>query len=604
MVVRIKLLSITFTNTLQPTTIQEFMSQSDRYTSAHFFLEGLTELGIQYVFSNFGTDHVSLIEELARWDSIGKPHPQFILCPHENVAIHMAAGFAALTGQGQAVVVHVDAGTANAAMGMHNMFRGRLPVLLIAGKTPFTMRGELPGSRDNYVHFVQDPFDIASLVRPYVKWEYSLPSGVIAKEVLRRAHSVMQSDPQGPVYLTLPRETLAEVVSQSNVRSFSAERYGSVQACGIDDERVLAIATKLMNAHAPLVVTSYLGRKAEAVEALEDLAMLCGIRVFEFSPTYLNMSRTHPCFGGFDCNHALASADLGLLLDVDVPWLPKFTQESVDTHWVHIDVDAIKKDFPMWGFASHDRIQADCATVLKQVAKKVRSLATPEFIATVAQRIVVWSKANEQRALNAVKAASNSGAPNAISSAYLCSELGKAISVNDVVINEAIRNSPVVLNQISRTKALSLIGGAGGGLGYSGGMALGAVLALKTAKSKARVIQIVGDGGFHFSTPTSVYATSQRYGLPIFTVILDNGGWQAVKEAVLRVYPDGAAAQANEFQARLQGEQRRFEQVGQAFGAYGEYLSDPNEVPAAIARCLAAVDEGRAAVLNVQIGLQ
>jgi acetolactate synthase I/II/III large subunit len=580
------------------------MSSSTSYSSAHFFLEGLTELGVQYVFSNFGTDHVSLIEELARWDTIGKAHPQFILCPHENVAIHMAAGFAALTGQGQAVVVHVDAGTANAAMGMHNMFRGRLPVLLIAGKTPFTMRGELPGSRDNYVHFVQDPFDIASLVRPYVKWEYSLPSGVIAKEVLRRAHSVMQSDPQGPVYLTLPRETLAEEVAENKVRSFSAERYGSVQASGIDEARVLEIATKLMNAKSPLVVTSYLGRKVEAVAALEDLAILCGIRVFEFSPTYLNISRTSPCFGGFDATQALVSADLGLLLDVDVPWLPKFTQESADTHWVHIDVDAIKKDFPMWGFVSHDRIQADCATVLQQVAQCVRRLASPEFAAAVAQRIAGWSKANDQRAANVAKAASNAGAPNAISSAYLCAELGKAIAANDVVINEAIRNSPVVLNQIPRTEALSLVGGAGGGLGYSGGMALGVALALKAAKSKNRVIQIVGDGGFHFSTPTSVYATAQRYELPIFTVILDNGGWQAVKEAVLRVYPDGAAAQANEFQARLQGEQRRFEQVAQAFGAYGEYLNDPAEVPAAIARCLAAVDEGRAAVLNVQIGLQ
>jgi acetolactate synthase I/II/III large subunit len=580
------------------------MSSSPSYSSAHFFLEGLTELSVQYVFSNFGTDHVSLIEELARWDSIGKPHPQFILCPHENVAVHMAAGFAALTGQGQAVVVHVDAGTANAAMGMHNMFRGRLPVLLIAGKTPFTIRGELPGSRDNYVHFVQDPFDIASLVRPYVKWEYSLPSGVIAKEVLRRAHSVMQSDPQGPVYLTLPRETLAEQVAESKVRSFSAERYGAVQAGGIDEARVLAITTKLMNAKSPLVVTSYLGRKAEAVEALQDLAMLCGIRVFEFSPTYLNISRTNPCFGGFDVTQALASADLGLLLDVDVPWLPKFTQESTDTHWVHIDVDAIKKDFPMWGFASHDRIQADCATVLQQMAQCVRRLATPEFLATVDLRIASWSKSNEQRAANVAKAAINAGASNAISSAYLCAELGKAIAANDVVINEAIRNSPVVLNQIPRTEALSLVGGAGGGLGYSGGMALGAALALKTAKLKARVIQIVGDGGFHFSTPASVYATAQRYELPIFTVILDNGGWQAVKEAVLRVYPDGAAARADEFQARLQGEQRHFEMVAQAFGAYGECLSDPGEVPAAIARCLAAVDDGRAAVLNVQIGLQ
>jgi acetolactate synthase I/II/III large subunit len=580
------------------------MNVPTSHSSAHFFLEGLTELGVQFVFCNFGTDHVSLIEELARWDSIGKPHPEFILCPHENVAVHMAAGFAAMTGQGQAVVVHVDAGTANAAMGLHNMFRGRLPVLLIAGKTPFTMRGELAGSRDNYVHFVQDPFDIASLIRPYVKWEYSLPSGVIAKEVLRRAHSVMQSDPSGPVYLTLPRETLAESIQDDRIASFGADRYGAVHAGGIDEARVLAIAKRLMNATAPLVVTSYLGRKPAAVSALEDLAMLCGIRVFEFSPSYLSVSRQSPCFGGFDATNALAIADLGLLLDVDVPWLPKFTKGDPDTHWVHIDVDTIKKDFPMWGFASDTRIQADCATVLEQVAQCVRRLATSEFYTQVSKRLNQWQHDNEARRSTLLSAAGNLGKSNAISPAYLCAEISKAIQADDVVVNEAIRNSPVVLNHVLRTKSLSLLGSAGGGLGYSGGMALGAALALKTVQSKARVIQIVGDGGFHFSTPTSVYATAQRYKLPILTVILDNGGWQAVKEAVLRIYPDGAAAQANEFQARLQGEHRQFEQVAQAFGAYGEYLSEPSEVSAAIARCLAAVDRGQAAVLNVQIGLQ
>ena len=119
-----------------------------------------------------------------------------------------------------------------------------------------------------------------------------------------------------------------------------------------------------------------------------------------------------------------------------------------------------------------------------------------------------------------------------------------------------------------------------------------------------RVVHVVGDGGFHFSTPTSVYATAQSYGLPVFTVVLDNGGWQAVKEAVLRVYPDGEAAKADEFQSRLQGAQRRFEKVAEAFGGHGEYLDDPAQVDAAIARCLQAIDAGRSAVLNVQLGLQ
>jgi acetolactate synthase I/II/III large subunit len=482
------------------------MTRPTTHSTAHYFIEGLAELGIEYVFANLGTDHVTLIEELARWDQEGRAHPEFILCPHENVAMHMAAGFAAVTGRGQAVMVHVDAGTANSAMGMHNMFRARLPVMLIAGKAPFTLRGELPGSRDNYVHFVQDPFDIASLVRPYVKWDYSLPHGVVAKEVLRRAHSVMQSDPPGPVYLTLPRETLAAEVPANQVASFNAERYGAVLAGGIDASRVELIAKQLMSAKEPLAVTAYLGRKAEAVTVLEDLAMLSGMRVFEFSPSYMNIARSSPCFGGFDPAKTIASSDLGLLLDVDVPWLPKFTQENPNTRWIHVDVDPIKKDFPMWGFASDLRVQADCAVVLQQVAAWIRAHADAAYHQKVALRVASWAEANRQRAALVAKARQDAGKPGSISAAYLCAALGEAIAPQDIVINEAIRNSPSVLNQIPREQALSLIGGAGGGLGYSGGMALGA----KLAKPEVRVIQIVGDGGFHFSTPTSVYATAQR----------------------------------------------------------------------------------------------
>src|SRR6266513_610670 len=164
-----------------------------RHSAAHYFLEGLVDLGVDYIFANLGTDHVSLIEEIARWDREGRKHPEVILCPHEIVAVHMAGGYALATGRGQAVFVHVDAGTANACMAIQNLFRYRLPVMLFAGRAPYTLHGELPGSRETYVNFVQDPFDIASIVRPYVKWEYSLPSGTVvteasARAVWRRAH--------------------------------------------------------------------------------------------------------------------------------------------------------------------------------------------------------------------------------------------------------------------------------------------------------------------------------------------------------------------------------------------------------------------------------
>jgi acetolactate synthase-1/2/3 large subunit len=190
-----------------------------------------------------------------------------------------------------------------------------------------------------------------------------------------------------------------------------------------------------------------------------------------------------------------------------------------------------------------------------------------------------------------------SGKAGAISPDFLCAALNAELGQDDIVINEAIRNTPAVLNQIGRTRAQTYFGLSGGGLGFSGGMALGA----KLARPGSRVVQIVGDGGFHFSTPTSVYAVAQQYSLPVFTVVLDNGGWQAVKESVLRVYPDGTAAAANAFHSRLEGRQRRFEQIASAFGGYGEAVSEPGHVPGAIGRCLAAVDAGQAAVLAVRV---
>jgi acetolactate synthase-1/2/3 large subunit len=169
------------------------ISNAPEHSTAYYFLEGLNELGIEHLFCNFGTDHAPIIEEMANRAKHGEKVPNVMLCPHENTAAHMAMGYAMVTGRGQAVMVHVDVGTANTANGMHNLFRSRLPALLMSGKAPYTSSNELVGSRDTYVHFVQEPVDQGSLVRPYFNWEWTQPSVVVVKEALRRAHSIMES---------------------------------------------------------------------------------------------------------------------------------------------------------------------------------------------------------------------------------------------------------------------------------------------------------------------------------------------------------------------------------------------------------------------------
>jgi acetolactate synthase-1/2/3 large subunit len=127
-------------------------------------------------------------------------------------------------------------------------------------------------------------------------------------------------------------------------------------------------------------------------------------------------------------------------------------------------------------------------------------------------------------------------------------------------------------------------------------MALGA----KLAKPQATVVQIVGDGGFYFNNPQSTFAVAKQYELPILTLVLDNAGWSAVKEATLRMYAEGDAFVRKDFQALL-NPNVEFAKVAESVGGHGESVTDPTAVPAAIQRALAAVRGGAPAVLHVRI---
>ena len=575
------------------------MDKSQRislHRTAHYFLEGLDELGLDYLFCNFGTDHAPLIEAMAAWQKAGRRFPRTVVCPHENTAVHMAAGYALQTGRGQGVMVHVDAGTANAAMALHNLRRQRIPVLVMAGRSPYTIRGELEGSRDNYVHFIQEPFDQGGLVRPYVKWEWTLPSGVVTKEALRRAHSVAHSDPQGPVYLVLPRETLTETWDEGAVRAFPADRYGAVTGGAADPAAIGRLAERLLGATHPILLTSYAGRNENAPALIGEIARFAGIRVFEPHASNLNISRASPNFAGDMPGAHLAAADVGLLVDVDVPWIPRQAKENPTTWWAHIDVDVIKQDSPMWGFANNLRLRGDSVIILGQLLEALKARATPAFHAAAAHRMQTITAEHEQRRAAAAKVAAMKGAANGVSPAYVSEELGRALGADDILLNEAVRNRGAVFEQIPRTRPGSYFGFAGGGLGAGAGMALG----MKLAHPQRTVVHVAGDGVFYFGNPSSVFAVSKQYGLPVFTVVLDNSGWGAVKAAVLSVYPEGDAKALHEFHAQL-APQVEFGKIAEAAGGHAEYVSDPEQVRGAIERSLAAVRGGRSALMHVRI---
>jgi acetolactate synthase-1/2/3 large subunit len=570
-------------------------SNAQEHSTAYYFLEGLNEVGIDHLFCNFGTDHAPIIEEMANRKKRGEKMPSVMLCPHENTAAHMAAGYALVSGKGQGVLVHVDVGTANTSNAMHNLFRSRLPVLLMAGKAPFTAAGELTGSRDTYVHFVQEPFDQGSLVRPYVKWEWTLPSGVVVKEALRRAHNIMESHPQGPVYFMAQRETLTQQWTADQVKSFPAERFPSTQGGGADQATIDELADRLLAAQHPILITGYAGRNARTAKLIEELSEFAGIGVFEGNMTF-NISHEMPCFVGFSADKHLPKVDVGVLVDVDVPWFPSDVTPNPDAFWAHIDVDILKPASPMWTFPGNLRMQGDSGRILQQLLDALKKKATPKFKEAAAARVKSFTAERDARRENAKKLAANKGKADEINPHHLFSELNKLLKDDDVVFNEGVRNAGACLMQLTRPNPNTVVRAGGGGLGWSGSMALGA----KLAAPERMMVQVVGDGSFYFGNPSSVFSVAQQYKLPILTIVLDNTGWSAVKESTLRVFPKGEAKDANEFQANLMPN-ADFSKIGEAFGAYGERLTDPEQVPAALKRCVDAVRGGKTAVLHARV---
>ncbi|HLW90823.1 MAG TPA: thiamine pyrophosphate-binding protein, partial [Roseiarcus sp.] len=137
-------------------------------------LEALSEAGVSYIFANFGSDHPALVEAIAEARATGRPIPKIVTSPHEMVAMSCAHGFAQLTGRAQAVFVHVECGTQALGGAVHNAARGRAPLFLFAGLSPFTQEGELKGGRNEFIQWIQDVYDQRGIVREYMKYNNEL----------------------------------------------------------------------------------------------------------------------------------------------------------------------------------------------------------------------------------------------------------------------------------------------------------------------------------------------------------------------------------------------------------------------------------------------
>jgi len=572
---------------------------TSRYTTSTAFLEALAEAGVRYIFANLGSDHPGLIEAFAQARAEGREAelPRLIVCPHETVALSAAHAYAMVTGEPQAVVVHVDVGTQNLGGAVSNAMRGRAPVLVFAGAAPFTLEGELPGGRNEFIHWIQDVRDQRGILRNYVKYDNEIRTGRNVKQLVHRALQISRSEPAGPVYLIAPREVMEEPVDP-----YAVDRadFGPVAPVALADEVTAEIATALAGAQRPLVVTSYLGRDPTAVPKLVELCELLAVPVLESMAYHVNFPADHPLHVGFQYhtvaqNPVLAQADVILAIDSDVPWITAVNRPSAGAAIYCVDVDPLKTQMNMWQVPARRFAAASARVAVAQIARFVRenNLADPS-VAEVRREAAARTHDQEWAERDGREQPRSDGV---ITPEYLTACVRRLLEDEDaLVLTEVVTNSKVVAEHLRPNRPGSVLHHGGAALGWAGGAAVGA----KLAAPDRTVVCLVGDGCFLFGVPSSAQWVARRYGTPALTVIYDNRGWAAPKFSTLQVHPDGAAAASGDFNVSFEPEVD-LPGVARAAGAYGVTVSDAGELPHVLKDALAVVHGGRSAVVSVQL---
>jgi acetolactate synthase I/II/III large subunit len=547
----------------------------------------LADEGVQHLFINPGTDTAPVQEALSAARSAGAPRPEAVLCLHENVALSAAIGHHFASGRPQAVMVHVDAGTLNLGASIHNAQRNRVPVVILAGRAPYTTAAGVRGHRDSPIHWQQEQIDQAGVVRPFGKWHMEVPRGRELAPIVRRAFQVVQSDPRGPAYVMLPREALME----PGASALPARLRPPVPA-GPDPAALRELAGILADARQPLVVAGRTGAHLPSVAVLARIAELLGAPVAD-QRDRVNVPPEHPLWaaGGDDL---LRRADAVLLLDVEVPWVPSAAAPPDDARILQIDVDCAKVTMPLWSFPVDLALTADTRAALPLLEEELCALATPaRRRAWEERRRAVEAELAEARSAWRRRATSSepADAPDAALAA-----VNRALPDDAIVIEEAVTNRLAVQRQVHRQPG-RYYGHGSPALGFSGGGALG----VKLARPEAPVVAICGDGSFNFGVPTAALFSAHRIGAPFVTVILNNRSYYASKRPVLSLYPHGAAAVAEDFPETELTPELDYALLARACGADGRLAETPAEVEEAVRWALDVAARGQCAVVDARL---
>lgn len=546
--------------------------------------------GVDHLFFVSGSEIAFWQESVAKAQERGWPAPRLITVLHESVALNAALGSAMVRNQPAATAVHVDVGTLNYGAAIHTAWRGNYPVLITAGTGPRAYPGSMPGARNSPVQWVQEPRDQGEIVRQYTKIDHRLEHQDNPGLTISRMLQVAMSEPKGPVYLTVPRET-AMLRFPGKTCFPTRDELGLARPAWPDPADARRAAQWLIEARNPSIYTATGGRNPESVAEIVRLAELLALPVMDTERAHrLNFPTTHALYGtGSDPK----DADVQLLLEGLVPYISPKEAPKPGAKIIWAEADPVYSNYKTMEYQADLWLPVTAATAARAIYEAATPLLSKTDMSRIAERRERLETSKREMEAENERLALEAGRRRPLHPRWVAYQLGKILEPDAIVLDDAISNSDYLCAHHGRTQAGTYFASGGSSGGWGSGAAFGA----KLAAPDRDVVLATGDGYFMFGTPLPALWCASHYKAPFLALVFVNRSYTTGTTGLRRSYPNGVAVRTENYEGGIFDPPPDFAKLAEAANGYGETVREPDEVGPALKRGLEQVRRGTPAVI-------
>ena len=538
-----------------------------KLTGAHLFIRCLKLEGIEKVFTIVGDTILPLV------DAAEDEGIQFIDARHEGAALHMADGYARITGRPAAGIFTGGPGFSNAISALPAIYTSESPVIFIAGAAEMPQKG---------MSAFQE-IDQIGMTTPVTKGSWLIHDKTRIPEFVATAFRTATTGRPGPVHLTLPIDIQEAEISEEELPQYMPQEYRPTGRPQGDPTLIEQAASLLRGAKKPVIIAGNPARYSVDPAQLQELAESTGIPVFTVEQARGLLDDEHPlCFGYADgalnpTARRFREADVALLLG-------KRLDHRYRYGGVFSDSAKIIQADPSAAEIGRNRgvavgIEADLGAVVEQITAACKAASgSNEDIAPWVEQLnkdaAAWdaelrAKADGQEPMHPLDVYTN---------------LEQHLDEDTVLVMDGgdyvqWGRSFLKARKPGRFQRLGPLSHLGAAVPYA--------MAAKLAYPDSKVVAFSGDGAFGFYSME--YDTCIRHNINITTVLGNDHTWGIDKTFQVAYYNRAVGTDLRPI---------RYDKVVEAIGAYTEHVDKPAEVGPAVGRALAS---GRPALVDVAI---